>query len=286
MNDVITRMGDSVVHHGAANDRAYLMKLVGAEPSRAAADLETLARREDYSKIVAKVPASAREDFEGVGYRSEAAVPGFFGGNEEVHFMVKYLDPQRSRSEEQETIVQVLEAARGKKPVEGEETIDGRYRWRIPGPEDTPAMAEVYRQVFATYPFPIHDPAYLRQTMADNVVYFGIWDGDRLIALSSAEMCTASKSVEMTDFATLPECRGGGFATFLLQQMEAEMCRRGVLTAYTIARAVSFGMNITFAKLGYRFGGTLTNNTNISGSLESMNVWYKPLEAQSAAGAA
>ena len=36
-------------------------------------------------------------------------------------------------------------------------------------------------------------------------------------------------------------------------------------------------MNITFAKLGYDFGGTLTRNTQISGDLESMNVWYKPL---------
>ncbi|MDD2310679.1 MAG: hypothetical protein PHH91_13970, partial [Desulfuromonadaceae bacterium] len=41
--------------------------------------------------------------------------------------------------------------------------------------------------------------------------------------------------------------------------------------------AYSFGMNITFARDGYSFGGTLTNNTNISGSLESMNVWYKTL---------
>jgi hypothetical protein len=36
-------------------------------------------------------------------------------------------------------------------------------------------------------------------------------------------------------------------------------------------------MNITFAKLGYRYGGRLINNTNISGSIESMNVWYKSL---------
>ena len=36
-------------------------------------------------------------------------------------------------------------------------------------------------------------------------------------------------------------------------------------------------MNITFAKHGYSFAGTLTNNTQISGQLESMNVWYKAL---------
>jgi len=51
----------------------------------------------------------------------------------------------------------------------------------------------------------------------------------------------------------------------------------GIITAYTIARAYSFGMNITFAERDYDFDGTLTNNTNISGRLESMNVWHKRL---------
>jgi N-acetylglutamate synthase-like GNAT family acetyltransferase len=87
----------------------------------------------------------------------------------------------------------------------------------------------------------------------------------------------AGQNAEMTDFATLPDYRGQGLATFLLAEMEADMNTRGIRTAYTIARAYSYGMNITFARNGYTFSGTLTNNTNIFGGLESMNVWYKPL---------
>ena len=60
------------------------------------------------------------------------------------------------------------------------------------------------------------------------------------------------------------------------------MQRRGILTAYTIARSLSYGMNITFARQGYRFGGTLTNNTEISGAIESMNVWYRSLAGDAA----
>ncbi len=70
---------------------------------------------------------------------------------------------------------------------------------------------------------------------------------------------------------------GNGYALFLLIHMEQEMTRLGFRTAYTIARAQSTGMNITFAKLNYDHGGTLVNNTNISGQIESMNVWYKAL---------
>ena len=113
--------------------------------------------------------------------------------------------------------------------------------------------------------------------MADNLIYFGAWQGDRLIALSSTEMDRTNSNAEMTDFATLPECRGQGITQHLLQEMEAEMIRQKIQTLYTIARAYSHGMNLTFSKNGYQFSGTLTSNTNIFGSLESMNIWYKNL---------
>jgi putative beta-lysine N-acetyltransferase len=86
-------------------------------------------------------------------------------------------------------------------------------------------------------------------------------------------------SAEMMDFATLPDWRRQGLACRLLSQMEREMKRFGMLTAYTIARVLSPGVNITFAKMGYNYAGTLKNNCNISGCIESMNVPYKTLES-------
>jgi lysine 2,3-aminomutase len=37
-------------------------------------------------------------------------------------------------------------------------------------------------------------------------------------------------------------------------------------------------MNISFARKGYKFAGRLKNNTQINGSIKSMNVWYKCLK--------
>jgi beta-lysine N6-acetyltransferase len=275
--DHVTRLGRAVVQHGPANDRVYLMKLGGDDPRQTAWRIEELARDEGYSKIIAKVPGQARGAFDAAAYHAEAFVPRFYQGTTDVHFMAKYFDEERRQPDAPEQLAEVLAAARNRRPDSEAPVLDDRYRWRVTEPADAEAMAALYRQVFATYPFPIHDPDYLRRTMAEHVVYFGIWDGGELVALASAEMDPAGGNVEMTDFATRPDQRGGGFATFLLARMEEEMARRHLPTAYTIARAVSFGMNITFARRGYRFGGTLTNNTNISGSLESMNVWYKPL---------
>ena len=144
-------------------------------------------------------------------------------------------------------------------------------------PEDAPRMSGIYAEVFPSYPFPVHDPEYLRQTMRENVVYFGVEQHGMLVALSSAEIDPAQKNAEMTDFATLPDLRGQGLARRLLLRMEDCMLRRGLRTLYTIARAASAGMNTVFARCGYHFGGTLVNNTNIAGRIESMNVWYRRL---------
>ncbi len=79
----------------------------------------------------------------------------------------------------------------------------------------------------------------------------------------------------MTDFATMPDYRVGQSATHLLSKMELAMESQGITTLYTIARLNSPAMNKTFLKHSYKYAGTLINNTNISGKIESMNVFYK-----------
>jgi putative beta-lysine N-acetyltransferase len=113
--------------------------------------------------------------------------------------------------------------------------------------------------------------------MEDNVVYFGVFRNGKAVALSSAEIDFEHSAVEMTDFATLPEFRGKGLSSHLLMRMAEEMKAMGIRTAFTIARAGSYGMNIVFAKCGYEYCGRLVNNTNISGNIESMNIWYLDL---------
>ena len=56
------------------------------------------------------------------------------------------------------------------------------------------------------------------------------------------------------------------------------MSQEGMKLSYTIARATSYPINRVFSGAGYKYGGRLTNNTNICGSIESMNVWYKYLD--------
>lgn len=282
MPDRIETLGHSLVQHGAYSNRIYLMKLDARDMPSIIEDLDALAERAGYTKLFAKVPAEVETAFVARGYRREAMIPGFFGVTGDTSFLAKYLDPARAEAADPGTIAGIIEVARAKTPAPGR----GPEVPRLPDdltlhrcmPEHADEMADLYRIVFPSYPFPIDDATYIRETMATHVAYFGVRRNGRLIALSSAETDRTASNVEMTDFATLPECRGLSLARILLHTMERAMIDEGIRTAYTIARAASPGMNITFARLGYEFGGTLINNTQISGAIESMNIWYKPLD--------
>jgi len=240
-------------------------------------DLDKLGRDRGYSKIFAKVPARHLDHFKKHEYVTEALVPDLFGAGKEGAFVSRFLTTERSAMHHGDQISHNLELANQKRGAGIPAAVSPVPNISLLGPDDAEEMSRVYAEVFPTYPFPIHDPEYLRQTMAENIAYYGIRDGDRIVALASAEMDPVALNVEMTDFATLPDALGNGYALVLLIHMERDMKRLGFRTAYTIARALSAGMNITFAKLSYDHGGTLVNNTNISGQIESMNVWHKAL---------
>lgn len=279
MTDQMTTFGASTIQHGKHSNRAYLMSLAADDLPEIVDYLDRLAISRGYSKIFAKIPAAAKKTFLRNGYDPEAAIPDFFRGEEKALFMGKYFCPERMREKNPEIVEQTLELALEKPPLDEKPALEPHLSCRQLRPEDAAAMTELYRQVFATYPFPIHDEAYLKQTMETHVIYFGVWEEDSLIALASAEIDRHGENAEMTDFATRPDCRGRGLANYLLAQAEAAAEQLGIKTAHTIARAYSPGMNITFARNGYTFSGTLTHNTQISGRLESMNVWYKALSS-------
>lgn len=277
--DQVEQFGSSLIQHGPANNRAYLMKLSRDDCPQIIAYLHGLAILHGYSKIFAKVPGSAREDFERNGYSIEAEIPRFYNGQETGLFMARYFRAERTTDNDALRVQQVLEVADDRAAQKHASQLPEECKARLATPVDCEQMANLYQQVFASYPFPIDNPDYLVKTMEDNLIYAGIWHEKQLLALASAEIDFAGENAELTDFATAPEWRGHGFAHYLLQLLEEEMQKAAINSCYTIARATSFGMNIVFAQHGYQYSGTLVNNTQISGGLESMNVWHKRLAA-------
>ncbi|PLX99642.1 MAG: putative beta-lysine N-acetyltransferase [Desulfuromonas sp.] len=278
MIDSVEKIGKSLVQHGPHNKRIYLMKADAGDLIYLLGYFEELAEENGYSKIFAKIPESHLTPFLSYGYEIEASIPGLFNAVEQGHFVSRYIDDDRKAEKQPELVEEVLKIARSKQAIIAE-TSEPSCVCRPLFADEMEDAAAVYSEVFASYPFPIHDPEYLRSTM-ESITYFGVWLEDRLVALASAEVDFDNGNAEMTDFATLPEFRGKGYANLLLARMETDMKDKQIPSLFTIARAYSHGMNITFAKNGYLYSGTLTNNTQISGDLESMNVWYKLLPTE------
>jgi len=275
MMDKVEKWQSSLLQHGKYNNRIYLMKLAKTDAGKIIPYLDRIADENEYTKIIAKVPDFARYEFEKNGYLQEAYIPQFYHHQNPVYFMAKYLDDRRMLNPNIDHMKKVLQTAKTKSALISDVQLARSFQFHIATEKDIPQMVQVYKKVFETYPFPIHDPQYLIDTMHSHIKYFLITRGKQVVAIASAEIDYDGKNVEMTDFATLPEYRGMGFALYLLYQMEAVMEKTEIRSFNTIARAMSYGMNITFAKRGYKYSGTLLNNTNISGKLESMNIWYK-----------
>ncbi|NQU41493.1 MAG: putative beta-lysine N-acetyltransferase [Lentisphaerae bacterium] len=274
MSDTLEQIGNSRIQHGPDNDRIYLMKLDPTDLPGVIDFLDNLASEKGYTKIFAKVPEPCASEFVRHGYRREGMIPKFYSGETSATFLGNFIDPAWEITLQRDEIETIIVLAQSKNRTPIKRLPDG-YALRPAVEADVEELAKVYRQVFASYPFPIHDPDYLIETMRSHVCYFVAEKDGKIAAASSGEMDKENGNAEMTDFASLPEHLGNGLAVHLLQFMEPEMKKHGMATLYTIARAISPGMNITFAKCGYIFGGTLINNTQISGSIESMNLWYR-----------
>jgi putative beta-lysine N-acetyltransferase len=278
MGDKIETIGHSVIHHGIENNRLYLMKFNDLDSTTIINQLYKIAEENNYSKIIAKIPKKSRRLFIENGYKKEAYITKYYNGIEDCLFMCKYMEDTREFLSKDRELQEVVMCAISKPASLKVPTLPSHLQIEILTEEDSYNIVNLYKKVFETYPFPIFEEEYILQTMKDNLIYFGIYKEDELIAISSCETDKEYLNCEMTDFAVLPEYRGNSYSIILLNEMEKKMKDLNFRVLYTIARAGSYGMNITFSKLGYKYGGLLKNNTNISGDIESMNVWYKEIQ--------
>ncbi len=115
------------------------------------------------------------------------------------------------QAEQIEACLRLADSRASQQPAPG--SLPEGAHIRICTPEDAEEMSVLYKSVFETYPFPIHDPCYIRDTMQSHVLYFSVELSGKLIALSSAEMSPSYGNVEMTDFATDPAWRGHGLGS-------------------------------------------------------------------------
>ncbi len=275
-DDVVEVIGQgSLIQHGKHNDSVYLLKLDERDSALILQEIKKLVRECRYSKVSCKVPACFAPLFFADGYFLEASIPNFYNSKDDVFFVSKFLHSDRLMNIETEALSALSDLLKNKQVKKNPKT--SCYTLRKLNATDVDKIVDIYREVFETYPFPIHKPSYILQTMQEDVQYYGVEKGGRLLALSSAKVDVKGQNAEMMHFATPPQYGGHNFSSMLLDEMEKEMHEQGIYTLYTIARLTSIPMNLTFLRNDFHYSGTLIKNANIAGKVESMNVLYKHL---------
>jgi beta-lysine N6-acetyltransferase len=118
-----------------------------------------------YTKIFTKIQADLLPEFIRNGYAVEAYVPRFFNGKTDCIMASKFLDENRRKVPD--SLMKIFaELFNG---MEIQKNLPPEYQIRMLKENDAEAAAKVFSLVFETYPFPVHDPSYIWETMRSNV---------------------------------------------------------------------------------------------------------------------
>ena len=255
------------------NQRVKIINFTGRAEDMLEALFEYV-KTKDIDKVFFISPYNNLENFLSLGFLKEATIDGFFRGDA-GYYLSKYLSGNRMESEsvlKEDEIILVSLDNTNKLP---DQALEDGFTIRDAVSADAEEMANLYQTVFKSYPTPMNDPSYIIKSMGKGTYYKIIIYKDNIIGAASADLDKDNLNAEITDCATLPEYRGRGIMTILISELEKLLASKEIITSYTIARAISLGMNIVFAKLGYNYTGRLINNCHIGGQFEDMNVWVK-----------
>uniref|UniRef100_C6E3G3 GCN5-related N-acetyltransferase n=1 Tax=Geobacter sp. (strain M21) TaxID=443144 RepID=C6E3G3_GEOSM len=274
MDHVIDAIGKSPVQHGPRDEMAYLTYLDPVDAPLIVESLERLVCSRGYSKVVAKVPAKETGRFLAAGYQLEAALPCFSHEDDAACFMAKYFSSDRKKESQPLLVREVLAAAHLQQPVGVLPAAPADVRvFEMPESE----YGRVAEFLCQFSDMGSADPSPVSATMRKGAFFLGAGADDGLSALARVTVDSNTGSAEITEVAS-SETGDEILVNHLLQQLERKLVAMGVKKLLAMARACSLGDNILFARNGYHFAGTLTNNTCRRGRMESANVWFKHLQ--------
>ncbi|MCK9906717.1 hypothetical protein MXD63_42845, partial [Frankia sp. Cpl3] len=101
---------------------------------------------------------------EQLGYRQEGVIEGFFHG-ENAQMLACFLTEERATSAAPQLEDEILQISLSKAGAGGAKLLPDGYSLREATEADAEELAKLYERVFAAYPTPMNDPAYVNKTM-------------------------------------------------------------------------------------------------------------------------
>lgn len=237
---------------------------------------EDLMKEKKREKLIFKVRNENFNHFLMHSYICEAKIDHYFLGSD-AYFFTKYLESERMNNPHWITEDRMVKSIQRMTVSSETANPPKEYLLKKVDESDAEKLVSLYRTVFEIYPTPLHNPEYIKKTLKEGTIYYCFYCNGLIVSAASAEINREYRNAELTDCATLPDHRKHGLMKIILKKLEKELFEQGIYCSYSIARALSFGMNACLHQLGYGYRGRLKNNVFIYDKLENMNVWVKDL---------
>lgn len=233
--------------------------------------IKKYSKENDAEKIICYVPEGKQKILKISGFETEGKIYGYFNG-EDARCMSFFVKENRKKPCHNKDEISVKKLARKKDQKNKDEKT---YDLRNAQEEDAEKMSVLFKKIFSSYPTPVYDSEYIKQTIKDNYIYKVVYEKDRIVAMASAEINREFMNAEITDCATEPSHRGKGLLSMLVQELEKDLIQEKIFSLYSLSRAANPGINRVLKKSGYEHTGRMIQNCNICGSYEDMNIWSK-----------
>ncbi|WP_416147963.1 putative beta-lysine N-acetyltransferase [Salipaludibacillus sp. HK11] len=238
--------------------------------------VKQLGEKYECDKLIFYVKLSEQSLIHRYTTRYEGMIESFFNGDD-AHIYALFLYPERNLShfsKREKDVFRIVNRKKGEGLTHQFHLPTSYYmRWAVK--EDADQMSSLYKTIFKSYPTPMNEPEFIKQMM-DDEVYFLVVEHDRkIVSACSAEILTPYHAAELSDCATYRVHRSKKLLSYQVSHLVPRLKKMGVRTLFSYSRSMSVGMNIVNAKHGFKFGGRMIQNSNICGSIENMNIWYK-----------
>lgn len=232
------------------------------------------ANQNKLDKIIIYGKENDWKHFLNIGFTLETIHPYYFCGKP-LYYLAKFLTKERVKRDHIRQKNEIIAVASIKGRYKNH-TLPRNFTLRPATSQDITGLIKLYQEVFESYPTPIYEKEYLTKSMENDNFFMVITnEKNKIVSALSADIDKNNLCAEITDCATLPEYRINKLMYHLVMEIEKEMKKINLVSLYTIARAISPGINTVFSRNDYKYCGRFIKNCHICGDYEDMNLWVK-----------
>ncbi|WP_339840179.1 GNAT family N-acetyltransferase [uncultured Maribacter sp.] len=278
MFEKIETIDGALVYHGNMHNRIYFTEANNADLGILVSKMKALAKQKKYEKILSRAPESSMGVLQSNGFTVEAKIPGLYNGTIDGYFLADYIKKERHINDEKsrKTIESVKSIALAANKPQTDSHFDLPLNTQIKKltSADFPLLEDLHKKAYKYHPNQIKDVGHFSMLHELKHQFYGLFENGELLVSAILDIHETESNLEIVDFVTHPDYRGQNLSYFLVQDIKEKMKTSGCKTIYSLVRATSYGLNITYSKHGFILAGTLTNNCVVRDTMESMNIWY------------